>query len=404
MKHTRHRLVITLQIIFLSLSVSFAAAQDRQDATTPVQPGQQDPKAQGAETKPGSPANGKSTGEKKKSEPSEEKDKDACNSAAEEDQYTDCRGVFFSDFYIGLAIDTFAGDDMLKYLNPGDSGKIHERAIGGIDFEYRLLGEAKPVKPGLAALSGDDTKKGDSAPSPQTGQPGANTKGQGSEVKWHPKNLWIYGETMHGVRSADVDCTKNPKLPVCESAPTIPTNPGEQVYYILRNATSLEGHFGFRWEFLGLQQKSWSPANLYLKGQAGFLSVAGAGTGALDLDHVALGAVATKGKYENSHLEVGYGRSDIFATARRKRVKVDGYLQRRFPDVTGWSALSLFVQLFVDSDLGRGSDAIQSYVGLNFDLGKLFSIKKSDDSGKKPEHAGGGDAAQPAPEPVGPKR
>jgi hypothetical protein len=32
----------------------------------------------------------------------------------------------------------------------------------------------------------------------------------------------------------------------------------------------------------------------------------------------------------------------------------------------------------VDTDLGHGSDAIQSYIGLNFDLSKLFSKPAAD--------------------------
>ena len=317
----------------------------------------------------------------------EEIDNDRCKDA-DEDKYTDCRGVFDSSFYIGLAIDTFAGDDMLKYLNPGDSGKIHERAIGGIDFQYRLLGDRMP-KPRFRNVPGNSQQiKAGLLCDPSKGEDCEN-------IAWHPTNLWVYGETVHGVRSADVDCTKNKDLPVCGNNPLVIANPEQQFFYMLRNATSLEGFFGFRWEFLGLQQRSSSPANLYLKGQAGFLSMAGTGSNALDVDHIALGAIATKGRYENSYLELGYGRSDMFATARRKRVKVDGYLQRSLKGIKGLSAVSLFVQLLVDTDLGRGSDAIQSFVGLNFDLTKLLSPSNNQDPGKQQSSAAQAGTPQP---------
>jgi hypothetical protein len=39
---------------------------------------------------------------------------------------------------------------------------------------------------------------------------------------------------------------------------------------------------------------------------------------------------------------------------------------------------SLFAQLFADVDMRDGSDSIQSYFGLNFDIGKLFSAPKSE--------------------------
>lgn len=417
MKYKREGLLIVLQIVALIFLSLISAAQGAPPASAPAATVPQNGNVPDAKKDKKKPA------DKNTTSPtdivSEEPDKDSCNSA-EEIRYTDCRGVFFSSFYLGLAIDTFSGDEMLKYLNPGDTGKIHERAIGGIDFEYRLLGDHKPAlklrrdvssapannesstkKPAETATQGTkraQEKKLDLPGNPLSplqnfvgnpdpveamgighiakrrgGEPCDPTKNEDCRnIDWHPRNLWVYGETLHGVRSVDVDCTKNPNLPVCTNAPTIPPNPGEQLYYLLRNATSLEGYFGFRWEFLGFQQKSSSPANLYLKGQAGFLNIAGAGGSALDMNHVALGAIATKGRYANSYLEVGYGRSDVFAAARRKRVKVDAYLQRNL-NIKGMNALSVFVQMFIDTDLGRGPDAIQSFVGLNFDLAHLMN-------------------------------
>lgn len=266
-------------------------------------------------------------------------DTQSCTGAGDGEKasdYTDCRGAFETSFYVGLGIDTFAGSDTLKYLNPGDSGKTHERAVGGFDFAYRLLGD----------------------PTPKTSDPRFE------------KSLWVYGETIHGVRSVDVNCTQNPDIPVCQKNLVQPTNPGNQVYYILRNATSLEGYMGLRYEFLGLQQQADTPANIYIKAQAGFLDVAGSPGSALDMHHLAVGAVATKGKFQDSYLEAGWGRSDTFATARRRRVKVDGYLEREIG-----RGVSFFTELFVDTDLGRGSDAIQTYIGFSFDLENLLQKK-----------------------------
>jgi len=250
---------------------------------------------------------------------------------------SDCRGVFDSSFYIGLAIDSFAGSETLSYLNPGVTGKLQERAIGGFDFAYRLTGNPN-VGPGVKS----------------------------------PKSLWIYGETVHGVRSVDVNCTQNPDLPVCVNSLGSGANPGDQLYYILRNATSLEGYMGLRYEFRSLQTPFDSPANLYIKAEAGFMSVAGASGSALDMHQIAIGAVATKGRFQDSYLQVGWGRSDTFATARRKRIKVDGYMQWKIPKVTDATGLSAFAQMLVDTDLGRGSDAIQTYIGINYDLGQFL--------------------------------
>ena len=117
---------------------------------------------------------------------------------------------------------------------------------------------------------------------------------------------------------------------------------------------------------------------LILIGLTGFASAqttelpAGSGGSALDMHQLAFGATATKGRFQDSYLQVGWGRSDTFATARRKRCKVDRYLQWRIPKAYNAAGMSMFAQLFVDTDLGRGSDAIQSYIGVNFDLDKLI--------------------------------
>ena len=263
------------------------------------------------------------------------------------DPGVDERETFDASFYVGLSVDTFAGDETLKYLNPQDAGQTHERAVGGFDFAYRLLGDEDLSRP-------IDLSR-----------------------RWQRlNNVWILGETVHGVRSADVNCsTQGTDSPLCAKTLTPPTNPGNQLFTIIRSATSLEGYGGFRWEFLGIQQQSSTPANLYLKAQAGFLDIAAQNGSALAIHDVALGAIATKGSYVNSYLEVGWGRSDTFAK-NHGRKKIDAYLERKidwlptFKQGDPW--MSFFAEITVDTDIGRGSDAIQSYIGFNFDLKKLF--------------------------------
>src|SRR3954454_6217472 len=90
----------------------------------------------------------------------------------------DQRNPFIASAYLGEAVDNFAGDTTLQYLNPQDANSNLLRAIAGIDFQYRLMG--------------DRTSK---------------------------KQLWVYGQTVYGVRSSDVDC-KDPntvQLSVCKN-------------------------------------------------------------------------------------------------------------------------------------------------------------------------------------------
>jgi hypothetical protein len=259
-----------------------------------------------------------------------------------QDTNADTRCNFEASAYLGLAIDTFAAGDIKKTLNPDDSGGITERAIGGIDFAYRLAGKPRES----AALS-------------------SNKAGW---FKNH-QQLWIYGETVHGVRSASVKCTDRPNFPGCGDLFTNPqqANFADEFVYLVRNATSLEGYMGFRWEFLTLQADSDTPANLYFKTQAGFLSIARGPSSAAALHHIGIGAIATKGDFQGSYLEIGWGRNDLIADKRRGRKIVDAYLSRKIP---GADRLSFFAQITVDTDLGYRSDSMQTYIGVNFEFFK----------------------------------
>ncbi len=50
--------------------------------------------------------------------------------------------------------------------------------------------------------------------------------------------------------------------------------------------------------------------------------------------YAALGAIVKKGKFMDSYLEVGFGRTDLFGFKSKDRWKVDGMLlgSGRFPD------------------------------------------------------------------------
>ncbi len=268
---------------------------------------------------------------------------DDCNDTAK----PDCRPAFTASAYLGLAIDTFAGSQTIQYLNPAASSGTHERAIGGFDFAFRLLGP-----PNDTQVKPSDAYKAHFLAAPQ---------------------LWLYGETLHGTRSAELDCSKAPAkdlLACTGSLSATPANPGDQLLYIIRNASSLEGYMGLRYEFLTLQPGSGLPANVYLKAEAGFLTVAGAPS-LKDNHHLGIGATVTKNDYAGSYLEVGWGRNDLFQSRPRGRWQIDGYLQKRIAS----TPFSFFAQIVVDTDLGYGADGVQSYIGFNFNIDCLGKSK-----------------------------
>ena len=249
----------------------------------------------------------------------------------------DCREDVDVSVFTGFALDTFAAADLKKYLNPQASGDVQEQLIAGFDFAWRL------------------TEKG--------------PKDKKKASKWHPQ-VWLYGETVHGVRSGDVDCEKNENAEVCRTldfkAPT-DSNSVVPAIAIFRKSTSFEGFFGLRAELLQFHRDSEIAASrLYVKGQLGFLTVANNGGDVVDMHHVGVGVIMSRGPFQNSYVEIGYGKNDIFSDGV-KRYKFDALLSMN----TG-KAISPFAQIVVDADLGNRPDSIRSFFGFDIDVRELF--------------------------------
>jgi hypothetical protein len=112
-------------------------------------------------------------------------------------------------------------------------------------------------------------------------------------------------------------------------------------------------------------------ARPYVDVQFGFLSVAGSGSGAILMNHAALGLVVTNGRFLHSHLEAGFGRTALYVRDPNRRLLVDGYLEWE-SKVFDMVKARPFVQMTVDSGLGLGADSVTTYLGLKFDLDKIF--------------------------------
>lgn len=231
--------------------------------------------------------------------------------------------------FVGSAIDNFAADDVTRYLNPDASGDVQtfERLVAGIDFSYRLVGKQEK-----------------------------------------DRQLWIYGGTIHGVRSTEIDCQENSNLAVCQDFFEEGQDPTERFLFIARNASSLEAHFGVRAELLRLQSRRDHSASFFVSGQYGFVTVSGAGDDVKDLYHYGLGVIATEGPFRGSYFEVGHGGSDLFLDNPDNRWKFIGQVNW-WPEFFGGGRVSsFFARILVDADLKEGSDSVQSYFGMRFTL------------------------------------
>ena len=227
--------------------------------------------------------------------------------------------------FVGSSIDSFAAGDLRKYINPDDSGTLSEQLVAGFDFDYQLATGRK-------------------------------------------KSLWLYGETVHGARSGEVDCSQdaNATKDACKIA-SLDAPSSLAPLAIFRKATTLEGFIGLRGELAELGPDGARSA-FYLKGQLGFLSVAGRGGDLVDMHHVGVGLRLKEGVFANSYFEVGYGRNDLFAK-HAGRTKIDAYLT--FGRASSPKAKPFF-QMCIDSDFKPGPDNIQTFFGLDLDVLELF--------------------------------
>jgi hypothetical protein len=131
--------------------------------------------------------------------------------------------VFESSGYLGWAFDNFApATGSLPSSTPGS----HTRMLAGVDAQYRIAGD-----------------RGDAF------------------------QIWLSTFTLHGVRSADVDCTNPAAAALCG------TDQGKKFIAIFQNATSLEAHFDLRVELATLQKLSELPSTVFAVDRFGFIDL-----------------------------------------------------------------------------------------------------------------------------------
>jgi hypothetical protein len=259
----------------------------------------------------------------------------------------DDREVFESSGYLGWAFDNFA--PALGSLPSSDPGS-HTRMLAGIDAQYRLVGD-----------------------------------------KHDQFQVWLSTFTLHGVRSADVDCLS----PNSATAALCGTDQGKKFFAIYQNATSLEASFDVRVELKTLQPRSELPSKVFVVGRFGFIDldkddvvVNGARVSlnppkVFNNDMLGVGILSPAGPFRDSTAIVGWGRSERFqSNPGWNRLKINGMLV--FDLVPGfkdslefWKRLAgsprMFVSIIVDRNPGGpGPDAVNTYIGLDVDLRRIF--------------------------------
>jgi hypothetical protein len=230
--------------------------------------------------------------------------------------------------YLGWAFDTFAPDSIGDYP-PGTVTTTKNRTLFGVDFDYRLVGR-------------------------ETG---------GSQ-------FWLAGETLHGVRSVDINCDGEDKASsLCEPKPGL-----DYAKQVLTDQTSIEAYVTPRWEFKKLQADSSAPTWLYATARVGFVAVTSAPR-VYPNTHVGLGLRVADGPFEGSMLEGGWGNNELFSGPKWRRLKIDGLMTFGLDGVPGIrDRVKFFVQMYIDNDVGGpSSDSIQTFLGFDIDIRKFFA-------------------------------
>jgi hypothetical protein len=254
----------------------------------------------------------------------------------------DTRGAFEASAYVGSAFDNFAPNVVGNYANLNAANSIRSRWIAGVEAQYLLW------------------------PS-------------GSRASLADRQFWISTKTLHGVRTADINCKDTPSVAVCSNTALN----SDKFLFILEHATTIEAHIDPRFEFLTLQRDSSVPTKLYVTARFGFLDLEGAPK-VFNSDSFGLGILTPSGVFKDSYAQVAWGRSEQFQSNRNwNRLKIDGVLvvdiapslkdRLEFWKRLGGSSRA-FVAISVDRNPGGpGPDSVQSYVGIDFDLQTLVA-------------------------------
>jgi hypothetical protein len=241
----------------------------------------------------------------------------------------DEREPFDAHLYVGDSVSSFSASEVKRFENPADTNEVRQGFVAGLDFDYRLK-------------------------------------------RWSDaRNLWIFGETVHGLRSVEVDCRKNPDAAPCVSGGLS----GTSALFVIRNSRSLEAYLGFQLDLARVNPDTEHEGRIFLRAQGGFMTVARSGADFVDNHFAGLGVTLVTGRFRGSYLDGGWGRTDLYFIHRDDRLKIDGYLT--------WApgkglrrprrCLRGFAEFYVDTDVGRGSDTALVYFGVELDVDDLLS-------------------------------
>lgn len=158
-------------------------------------------------------------------------------------------------------------------------------------------------------------------------------------------------------------------------------DPTSSATALLRTADAGEFYIGLRPVFFYGGDASERPGQAaYLRLELGGIAASEGNGDLIDMSFYGAGWERTTGRWQNSYLECGGGRSDVFARdSRGRRFKGRMGIEYSLSPVGDDRSLSsIFVQARVDTDFKSGPDGVRLLYGLRLDaqnvMGKLASL------------------------------
>jgi hypothetical protein len=250
----------------------------------------------------------------------------------------DERRALEANGYVGQVFDQFAPAEVGNYAQTPDGGTIQSRWTAGSNIAYRFIG------------------------SPSSRQ-----------------QLWGSLYTLHGLRTADVDCTKQPDVPVCRNNATV----DQKFLQVIEHASTIEIHTEVRYEFMTLQPDSDTPVRLFGAFRFGFIDLEGVPK-CRESDTITLGFLVPSGTFRGSSAQFGLARSDLFQPGQHGFNRFKGVGTLTFdliPSLASraqiWKRIPGSMRFFLAVSVDRSRkddmpDAVQSYVGILFDFTQAF--------------------------------
>jgi hypothetical protein len=204
------------------------------------------------------------------------------------------------------------------------------------------------------------------------------------------RQLWLGGQFVYGVRTGDVDCRAEDLPPVCEQFLDGKQLPDfERAVYIMEHATSFEGFFRPRFEFVTVEASEEHRGVIYATAVFGVLMLDDGSNRAAGAHHAGAGIAATGGSFEGTYFEAGLGKTDLFIPSDNppstrqsghwNRLKLDFNVMfspmRAFADrVQVWRKFPrIAIRIRTDFDFqSADADSIQGYIGIQFPISELL--------------------------------